>query len=416
MAADQYIPRLVDSELSSLLELVGGVVIEGPRACGKTETARQIAQSEVRFDVDADARTAFAVEPGLVLAGAVPRLFDEWQIEPEIWNHVRRAIDDRKQPGQFILTGSAIPNDDVTRHTGSGRMARLRMRPMSSIESGYSCGGVSLADWAEFGTFDPVRQSGTFEELVTSLVRGGWPLVVRTNADGATRVLRAYLEEVARTDVQRASGTDHSPRMVTRFLHSVGRNVATEATLATLAADAGGAEGPIHMETATAYLEALRRIMLVEEQPAWSPELRSRSRLRKSAKLHFVCPSLAAAAVGANAARLMEDLRFTGFLFESLVVRDLRIYTQARGGHVLHYRDNTDLEIDAVVEWPDGQWAALEVKLSERWVDEAAANLIKFKDRIKHSDGARLGVIIPNGYSYIRPDGVAVIALNTLEP
>ncbi len=416
MERQEYIPRLVDRELETLLGMVGGVVIEGPRACGKTETARRMARSEVLLDVDENARQALAIDPKLLLQGDVPRLFDEWQIEPALWNHVRREIDNRKQPGQFILTGSAVPSDDATRHTGSGRMARLRMRPLSSFESGDSSGLVSLQEWMASGSFSSTDTPGDLETLVAGLVRGGWPLLVRQPPGRATRLLRAYLEEVARTDIQRADGSRHDSRLVARFLHAIGRNVATTASLKTLAADTGGAEGALHPGTVSAYLSALRRIMLIEDQPAWNPELRSRSRLRHSAKLHFVCPSLAAAAVGADAKRLLGDLSYTGTLFESLAVRDLRIYSQLFDAHVLHYRDNTDLEVDAVVEMPDGAWAALEIKLGARWIDDAARNLLTFKGRVKHTENARLGVIIPYGYSYVRPDGVAVIALNALSP
>jgi uncharacterized protein len=414
-----YRPRTVDDELKRLLAAMGAVLVEGPKACGKTETARQIASSEVRLDVDRNARKAVAVDPSLILEGDTPRLIDEWQVEPEVWNHVRRSVDDRKATGQFILTGSAMPTDDHTRHTGAGRVGRLRMRPMSLHEWGVSTGTVSLAALL---AGEPPRSPDpglTVAQLAELVAVGGWPGLLELDVDTAMTAVRAYLDEIRRTDVQRV-GSDHDADRVMLLIRSLARNVATYTSVSTLARDAAGGSGPpIDDNTAHAYLDALRRLMVVEDQPAWAPHLRSRSRIRKAPKRHFVDPSLAVAALRATPDRLLDDLNFLGFLFESLVIRDLRVYGQAADAQVLQYRDNTGLEVDAIVEVADGRWAAFEVKLGTGMVDEAANTLLRFAERVdtsKCGEPCVLGVIVGPGLGYVRADGVAVIPIGALGP
>ena len=401
------------------MSAVGAVVIEGPRACGKTATARQIAASEVLLDVDSNARAAIEVDPALVLDGPTPRLLDEWQIEPAIWNHVRRAIDDRSGPGQFILTGSAVPPDDITRHTGAGRISRLRMRPMSLFETGRSSGGISLSELLE-GSVSPVADPGlSVAGLAKEIALGGWPGLRGRSVEDALLAVRDYLEEIARVDVGRVDGTQRDPSRVTRLLASLARNVATHAAATTLAEDTGGADGPLKDDTVREYLAALERLMVVEDQPAWAPHLRSKHRLRTASKRHFVDPSLAVAALGATPDRLLGDLNLLGFLFESLVVRDLRVYAQATGARVSQYRDSGGLEVDAIVEAGDGRWMAFEVKLGQGQIDAAAASLERFAARIdttKCGSPALLGVIVATGYGYRRKDGVAVIPIGALGP
>ncbi len=414
-----YLPRVVDDELTSRLSAAGAVVIEGPKACGKTETGLQQARSTVRLDADEAARQAARVAPDIILAGEVPRLIDEWQIEPGIWNHVRRAIDERKARGQFILAGSAVPSDDIVRHTGAGRISRLRMRPMSLFESGWSSGHLSFRRVFEGDSIQTADHTAPIGDTLSWICRGGWPVTVGEEATDAFQYVRDYLEEVRRTDIRRVDGVDRDPIRVERVLRSYARHTATYASVATIAADAAGADVEPHPETVSDYLEALGRLMIVEDQPAWAPHLRSRSRLRSAPKRHFVDPSLAAAAMGATPQRLLSDLRLAGFLFESLVVRDLRVFAQPLRAKVLQYRDNTGLEVDAVIEGADGQWAAFEVKLGVAYVEEAAANLLRFADRIDTSrvgPPTALGVIVPGGYGYRRPDGVSVLPLAAMGP
>ncbi|MDE2293525.1 MAG: ATP-binding protein [Elusimicrobia bacterium] len=413
-----YRPRVVDAELEQRLASTGAVVIEGPKACGKTATARRAAASEVLLDVDAAAREALAVDPALVLTGATPRLVDEWQAEPAVWNHIRRAVDERGRPGQFILTGSAVPADDVTRHGGAGRVARVRMRPFSLFESGHSTGAVSLAALLHGEAPASPDPGLTVAALAERVAVGGWPGFLGLGTEAALRAVRDYLEEARRVDVGRVDRRRRDPAKVGRLFVSLARNTATYVSAATLAADAAG-DGTLKDDTAREYLTALERLMLVEDQPPWAPHLRARSRVRGAPKRHFADPSLAAAALNADPQRLLKDLRWLGFLFESLVVRDLRVYAQRLGGRVLQYHDNTGLEVDAVVEADDGRWAAFEVKLGAGQVEEAAANLLKFAERVDQSSCGRpsaLGVIVGAGYGYRRPDGVSVIPIGALGP
>jgi hypothetical protein len=415
----RYLPRIVDDELTSRLRAAGAVLIEGPKASGKTETGLRQARSAVRLDVDVAARQAARVAPEVVLSGEYPRLIDEWQVEPGIWNHVRHAIDDKKAKGLFILAGSAIPTDDIVRHTGAGRISRLRMRPMSLFESGRSSGDVSFRQVFRGDSIRAADHSVPIGDVLSWICRGGWPATVGEEASDALQYVRDYLEEIRRADIRRVDGVDRDPIRVERVLRSCARHTATYASVATLAADAAGADVEPHPETVSDYLQALDRLMIMEDQPAWAPHLRSRSRLRSAPKRHFVDPSLAAAAMGATPQGLLADLRLAGFLFESLVIRDLRIFAQASGATVLQYRDNTGLEVDAVVEGADGRWAAFEVKLGAAYIEEAAATLLRFADRIDTSRvglPAALGVIVPGGYGYRRPDGVSVLPMAALGP
>lgn len=414
-----YLPRVVDKELRRRLATVGAVLIEGPKACGKTETALQEAKSQVRLDVDERAREAATVDPSLLLDGPTPRLIDEWQIAPEIWNHIRRAVDARSERGQFILTGSAVPADNITRHSGAGRMGRLLMRPMSLFESSESTADISLGALLDGEAPRSPDPGLKVADVVHLMARGGWPGHLGDSTPEALDAVRDYLGEIQRVDISQLDGVRRDPARVKRLLKSFARHSATYVSNRTLASDSGGADGPMTPHTVGEYLSALERLMIVEDQPAWAPHLRSRSRVRSAPKRHLVDPSLAVAALRATPERLLKDLNLTGFLFESLAVRDLRIYAQANDAEVLQYRDNTGLEVDAVVEAADGRWAAFEVKLGVGRVDEAAESLLTFKDRVdtrRSGPPAALGVIVATGFGYQRPDGIAVIPIGALGP
>jgi predicted AAA+ superfamily ATPase len=413
-----YTSRIADPELGKRLDAAGAVLVEGPKACGKTETARQIANSEVLLDVDRDARDAAELNPALIIDGETPRLIDEWQLAPEIWNHVRRAVDDRVDPGQFILAGSAQPTDDETRHTGAGRISRLTMRPMSLYELGTSNGEISLGALLGGQPGEASNPGLELGDLAEAICRGGWPAFRGLELPAALQGVRDYLGEVPRGDVQRL-GERHRPERVMRLIESLARNVATPVTARTLAADASRPEDPVSDDAVADYLSSLARLFLVENQPAWQPHLRSRYRLRRAAKRHFVDPSLAVAALRAEPSALMRDLSFTGLLFESMTVRDLRVYAQAIGGEVEYYQDSSGLEVDAIVS-ARGAWGAFEIKLGgERRVEEAAASLIKFKQRIdtsKSGGPSVLAVIVGTGYGYVREDGIQVIPIGCIGP
>lgn len=391
------------------------MLIEGPKACGKTETARRVARSEVRMDTQA-ARQAYAVDPALVLDGATPRLIDEWQEEPALWNDVRHAVDDRRTTGQFILAGSSVPRDDAGRHSGAGRFIHVRMRPMTLAEAGFSSGRVSLAAvlaGERVAAPDPGLAVG---DLAERIVTGGWPGNLGLTPAQAMRANAGYLDDTCRVDVSRVDGTRRDPAGVRALLGSLARNVACPVTVESLAADARGADRAMKTETVRAYLAALERLMITDDVPAWKPGLRSRTRLRGAAIRHLADPSLAAAALNADPDALLSDLNLMGLLFESLVVRDLRVNADAVGGRLFHYRDAVGLEADAVIELPGGGWAAFEVKLgsSPAVVDGAAANLLRLRDRVAGRPPVALAVITATGWALTRPDGVLQIPVGAL--
>ena len=373
----------------------------------------------MRLDTDVDARALGAVEPSALLQGPAPRLIDEWQVLPAAWNHVRHAVDASNRRGLFILAGSAQPADDVTRHTGAGRVRRIRMRPMSLFESSDSTGEVSLAGLLDGAECSAARPSAGLREVAELLCRGGWPGLMDLPIQEVQQSLRDYLGEVARTDVGHLEGTpSHNPDGVAKLLWSLARNTATEASNSTLAADTE--PEPLHRHSVRSYLEALRRLFVLDEQPAWSVRLRSRTPLRKSPKLHLVDPSLAAAALAADPARLMSDPSTLGLLFESLVVRDLRVLSQPLAGRVQHLRDAAGQEADAVVECPDGRRMIAEIKLGGAdAIDAAARSLLRLAHNLPDDASGRqaaLVIITATGYGYTRPDGVRVVPITALGP
>jgi uncharacterized protein len=372
------------------------------------------------LDVDGQARSAAKLTPDLVLIGETPRLIDEWQRVPEIWDHIRRAVDERQAQGQFILTGSMIPGDEKVRHSGAGRIARLTMRPMSLYETGESTGEVSLSALLSGESYVGSRSEITVPDIADLISVGGWPLNLGRSDPVAIRANRDYLGEVARMDLWAVEGIRRAPQKVRRVLQTLGRNVATEMKVAKVAADTGGVDGPLDRATVDKYLAALERLFLLETQPPWATHLRGRARLRQAHRIHFVDPSLAVAALRATPDQLRGDLNFLGFLFESLVVRDLRIYGQAIDAQVCHYRDSDQLEVDAIVESGTGEWAAFEVKLGDtERIDEGARNLLRFAAKVdtsKCGEPAVLGIITATEYGYAREDGVVVIPIGNLGP
>jgi predicted AAA+ superfamily ATPase len=415
-----YIPRFADAELERRLRATGAVLIEGPRGCGKTQTALRAAESAVRLDRDQAARRAGALNPALLLDGERPRLIDEWQLVPDVWNAIRGDVDDHpEETGRYILAGSAVPADDETRHTGSLRITRLRMRPMSLAESGHSSATISLAALFAGSGVEAADPGLDIRDIAERIVVGGWPALLRRDPADATVATQGYLDETRRVDLGRLGGPRHDPENVARVLRSLARNTATEVSARTIAADVGGAEGPIDYHTVIDYIRALTRLFVVEDLPAWSPTLRSRGVLRSSVTRHFVDPSLAAAALGADRDRLLGDPETLGLLFESLVIRDLRVYAQAIGATVSHYREAKGVEADAILVLRDGRWAAIEVRLGQHEVDKAASSLLRVVDHIdtrRHGRPSFLAVVTGWGYSYRRPDGVFVVAVGALAP
>jgi len=416
----EYRPRVVDAELVSLLAAGGAVLVEGPRACGKTATARFAARSEVKLDTNVQARAAGLLDAAILLEGDRPRLIDEWQFVPEVWNQVRRAVDDSGgQAGSFILTGSAVPADDATRHSGAGRILRLRMRPMALAESGHSSGDISLARLFAGEQAHAPESRLAIQDLADLVSVGGWPGLQNSTVNDALASLRGYIADTARTDLPRVDGVRREPERIRRVMHSLARYTATHVSARAIAADVGRSDEPIKYQTVLDYIDALSRVFMVEDLPAWGPALRSKSRLREAPTRHFVDPSLAVAALGARPERLVREVDTLGLMFESLVVRDLRIYAQAMDANVFHYHDNTGLEADAVVQCRDGRWGAFEVKLGQSAIDSAADGLLRLVARVdadRHGAPAVLAIITAWGYGYRRPDGVSVIPIGALAP
>ncbi|HEY5183089.1 MAG TPA: DUF4143 domain-containing protein [Dermatophilaceae bacterium] len=418
---ERYVARIADTQLADRLTALGAVVIEGPKACGKTATARQLAASEVLLDVDVDAARAASIDPGLILAGPVPRLLDEWQREPRVWDAVRRAVDDRSRPGQFILTGSATPSDEVPRHSGAGRISVMRMRPMTLFEQGYSHGELSLSALLSGQAQAPARCDLDLPGYIDRIVVGGWPQLLGATPAAASRFVTDYLDIIVARDIDLVSGARRDPRLVRRFLHAYAQLSSQPARLSTIVERARGdvdegEAGPTRW-SAEPYLRALRRLMIIDEVDAWSPALRSRSRLISVPKRHLVDPSLAAGLLDCSPARLLGDLNTLGFLFEALATRDLRIYAEAGGGHLFHYRERSgDLEVDLVVEHTDGSWAGFEVKLGGAQIEQAAAALTRLAETRLIRPPSVLAVITGTEFGYRRPDGVWVIPLGCLGP
>lgn len=417
-----YLDRVVDSEMRAALEAMPAVLIEGPRACGKTWTGRRFANSSVYLDERIGDALVAGMAPDALLDGEPPLLIDEWQLAPAVWNPMRRACDSRGLRGQFILTGSADPPDDITRHSGAGRVMRVRMRPMSLFESGESNGAVSLGELLDGGECAAPDPGYSLGDVLSLACRGGWPQLRDASTQAALDASRSCLGEIARTDVPRVDGTERDPTKVSRLMASLARNVATEVKDATLADDTASAAGdaPLERRTVAAYLSALERLFVVEEIPAWRPHLASRAQARKSPKIHMTDPSLTAAALDFNVDAAMRDLRFAGRFFESMAIRDMQVYAQANRAALSHYRDSNNLEVDLIVALPSGQWCAIEIKLGgAAAVEKAARALLRFNTTIdlrRTQAPARLIVITATGPAYQRPDGICVLPLTALKP
>ncbi|MDR0958876.1 MAG: DUF4143 domain-containing protein [Propionibacteriaceae bacterium] len=414
----EYRPRVADADLSARLRRSGAVLVEGAKGCGKTWLASQAAASTVRVDVDPNVEAFMEVDPDRLLLGETPRLIDEWQMQPRLWNHIRRAIDDRGLPGQFILTGSATPDDDVRRHSGAGRFSVMRLRPMSLWESGHSTGEISLEGIRRGEPIPTSSDTGAdLETLAELVIRGGWPSTLGWPLEDAGEYVRDYLDLLVNVDINRVSDAKRDPSRVRRLLSSIARNTATEVSISTLTRDTGGDGDPLNRETAAAYLDALELLMVTDNQPAWSTALRDSATLRKSPKRHLVDPSLAAAALGATKESLLREPKTLGTLFESLVIRDLRVYAAAHRGEVFHYRDSADREIDAIIAYPDG-WIACEIKLGVGAAEKAAENLKQVASTIDSQTvgepDARL-VITGTGPNYRRSDRVVVLSIATMK-
>jgi uncharacterized protein len=417
---ETYLSRIADKLLEKALEVSGAVLIEGPKWCGKTRTAEERAAS-VLYMQDPDHTGSYLkaadTKPSLLLMGDTPRLIDEWQMAPVLWDAVRFAIDQRGETGQFILTGSAVPKDNTVQHTGTGRFSRMLMRPMSLFESLESNGTISLKDVFDGVTNGECASSLTIEALAFALTRGGWPASVNQQESVALQRVYDYVDAVINIDVSRVDDVEKNPARIRALMRSLARNVSTAASIATIREDIAGNEGTISEKTISTYLNALRRIFVIEDLPAWSPAMRSKTVLRTSSKRHFVDPSIAAAVLRAGPDNLLQDFKTFGFLFESLCIRDLRVYAESIDGEVFHYCDKNGLEADAIVHLKDGRWGAVEVKMGAKEIEIAAENLKTLRDKInteKMREPSFLMVLTGTEYGYKRDDGVYIIPIGCL--
>jgi len=417
-----YRRRIVDTKLETLLRMFGGILVVGPKWCGKSWTASNQANSEVFIDVEENKRRALLM-PDTVLSGPTPRLIDEWQDAPVLWDAARRKIDKEHRPGMLIFTGSTVPDipgEKKPSHTGTGRFARIRMRTLSLYEEGISNGKVSLSALFKGEPFLPCDSEMDFLKALNLICRGGWPASFWIPEENSYMIAAQYLNMVINEDICRVDDTRRDSALVRLFIRSLARNSATPVKATRLKADVAEREGgDISEQTVRSYYEALKKIFVIEEQDAWTPSLRSRSRIRSTPKRHFTDPSLAAAALGATPDILANDIKTAGFLFETLCFRDLSVYMDALDGNVYHYHDKDELEADAILQLPDGRWGAVEIKLGAFEFDYAASNLIKLKNKLagETAPPAFLAIITASGgIAWQREDGVLVIPIDCLAP
>ncbi len=411
-----YLSRAVDISIQEELTAMGAVLIEGTRGCGKTETGLFHAQSHFRVD-QASNRHLASLNPPAALDGKIPRLVDEWQLAPSLWNEIRHEIDSRRSPGQFLLSGSSTPADSITRHTGAGRISRIRMRPMALGESHPHPNQLTLSQLRTARQVTTMPPTLTYTDLATEAIRGGWPLLVASKAKGYSRFVRNYIDNITHIDLPQL-GNNFSPERVSRLLRSIARNIATEATPVTLSKDISSDGGELSPASVRTYLDSLTRIFVLEELPPWSGALRSKSRLRKKTKLHFCDPSLACAALRTNAKALANDPEYFGQIFESMAVRDIRTYAEQIDANCFRYRDESDLEVDILLEFDDGNWAGLEVKLgeSDSVISAAENNLLRLRNSRMVTPPDFLAIITGGTSGYTLPSGVHVIPLSALGP
>lgn len=422
-----YKKRIADTLLKEQLEAAGAVLIQGPKWCGKTTTAEQIAGSKIYMNApDRQNEFRMLVDTNIqrLLGGETPRLIDEWQLYPKLWDAVRYEVDHREvRQGQFVLTGSAVPvQTDLIRHTGTGRFAWLKMRTMSLWESGESNGGVSLGGLFKGLPPDADADADSIDELSRLVCRGGWPESVGKKEKAALRQAYNYTDAIAESDISRVDGVRRDAAFARRLLRSYARHQGAAVPISQLYADINSNEGSSLSEaTIEGYLRVLRQIFVIEDMPAWNPNLRSRSAIRMSETRYFTDPSIAVAALGIGPDDLLNDVSTFGLLFETMAVRDLRVYAESLDGSLFHFRDRTGLECDAVVHLRNGSYGLIEIKLGgEHLINEGAASLKKLAslvDTSKMPEPSFMMVLTGVGkYAYRRPDGVDVVPIRCLKP
>lgn len=421
----EYKSRIADEILQKKLKGKGAVLIQGPKWCGKTTTAEQIAGSILYMANPEDKKqnlTLADISPSLLLKGEVPRLIDEWQLAPKLWDAIRFEIDHRQEEGQFILTGSAVPAnmDDVT-HSGTGRFSWLTMRPMSLFESGESNGGVSLDSLFTKSDNISAINDLSLEDVAYLCCRGGWPRSIFMEKEIALEQAFDYYDAVVNSDISRVDGVNRNSERAKKLMRSYARNIGSQANNETLKNDMINNDSfSLDTDTVLSYVNALKKIFVIEEVSSWNPNLRSKIAIRTSDTRYYTDPSIAVAALGIGPDDLINDLNTFGLVFENLCIRDLRVYAESINGDVYHYRDATDLECDAVIHLRNGSYGLIEIKLGgEHLIDEGAKNLLQLQDKIdttKMNNPSFLMVLTATGkYAYKREDGIYVVPIGCLK-
>ena len=418
-----YKKRIADSILLEKLQGKGAVLIEGPKWCGKTTTAEQVAKSVLYM---ADPRSfqqnmmLADTNPDYLLKGATPRLIDEWQLAPKLWDAARFEADHRKEMGQFIFTGSSVPADlSEVNHTGTGRFSWLKMRTMSLLESGESNGEISLKKLFDAPNAIYSKSDVSLEEIAYLICRGGWPVATYLKDKIALNQARDYFDAVIYSDISRVDNTKRDPEKAKRILQSYARNQGSQISIDTIVEDIRNNDTSITRATVNSYIEALKKIFVIEDLPAWNPNLRSKTAIRTMDTKYFIDPSIAAAALGFGPGDLMNDLRTFGLMFETMAIRDLRVYADAIDGNVYHYRDKNGLECDAVIHLRNGNYGLVEIKLGgEKLIEEGCKSLLKLAGKIdtdKMKEPSFLMVLTASGdIAYQRKDGIYVVPISTL--
>ncbi len=424
MDKGKYRPRLIDLQIQNHLSAFGAVCIEGPKWCGKTWTSSFHSSSEIFIGDPAgnfQNRSLAELNPSMILDGETPRLIDEWQEVPSIWDAVRYRVDQNPQKGQYLLTGSATPNHKGILHSGAGRIAKLRMRPMSLFESGDSSGRISLASLCQ-GTIEPVMTGEVdLKKIIEHIVRGGWPASLGLPIEKAALLPAQYLEAVIQDDAFRMDGVKRDSQKMNRLLCSLARNESTTVSNATLKSDVRARDDEeIDSATISSYLDVFARLFLTDNQPPFSSRIRSSVRVKQMEKRHFSDPSLACALLKATPEKLLADLETLGFLFEALCERDLKIYAESFGANLYHYQDYRNREIDSVIELADGTWCAFEIKLGANQIDAAANSLLRISRENENEPGGRTPAVLCvvcglSNAAYRREDGVFVVPITALK-
>ena len=422
---NMYKPRIADRLLVRKLAGKGAVLIEGPKWCGKTTTARQQAKSLLDLgdtEVLKQSRQMMEISSKTLLQGETPRLIDEWQTIPELWDSIRNEVDKREAFSQFILTGSTVaPQADETTHSGTGRIARIKMRPMSLFESGESSGSVSLKNLFDGGTFEPRPNNIDLQQMAYLACRGGWPQATLLAGDIALDQALGYVDDVTERDIQRVDGVKRSAERARLLLRSYARNISQQVSYGTIKADMlSNDANTLDEDTVADYIKALKKLFVIEDLEAWNPNIRSKSAIRTSDTRHFVDPSIGTAALGLGPNDLMNDLDSFGLIFEDMAVRDLRVFAEALDGKLYHYRDSSGLECDTVLHRRNGTYALIEVKLGgEKLINDGAKalkTLAETIDTTKMKNPSFMMVVTAVGpYAYQRPDGVFVVPIGCLK-